>query len=130
MPEEDEVRKKIFILEAFMKTLKRKRLSGSEKERMVTVSQYCRTKYASLFLLTNDEVQVFFNDKVEFLLTKSEVYVKCKNSEKFERYDYAKFDNDMQLRRDYCVAVAHKVFSWDAQPEPNILDTDGLDIDV
>lgn len=36
----------------------------------------------------------------------------------------------MQLRRDYCVTVAHKVFLWDAHPEPNILNTEGMDIDI
>lgn len=80
LPEEDEARKKIHILEAFSKTLKRKRVSGSEKERTVSVSQYSRTKYASMFQLTNDSVQVFFNDKVCFLLTKSDIYVQTKNS--------------------------------------------------
>ena len=34
----------------------------------------------------------------------------------------------MVLRKDYCIDIAHKVFLWDGHPEPNILDSEGLDI--
>ena len=50
---------------------------------MVTVTQYYRTQYASLFLLSNDTVQVFFNDKVGFLLSKNNILVQSKTSDKF-----------------------------------------------
>ena len=80
-----------------------------------------------MFLLSNESIQVFFNDKVIFLLTKSEIYVQGKNMEAFERFDYTKYDEDMALRRDYCVDIGHKVFNWDGHIEPNILDTNGVD---
>ena len=83
-----------------------------------------------MFLLTNDSVQVFFNDKVQFLLTKNDIHIQCKNSERYESFNYNKHDDDMHLRRDYCVDIAHKVFMWDGHPEPNILDIDGLNIDL
>ena len=51
------------------------------------VSSYCRTKYASVFLLTNNALQVFFNDKIVFYLMKEETYIQHKNSDKFEKYD-------------------------------------------
>jgi len=82
-----------------------------------------------MFLLTNETVQVFFNDKISFLLTKNEIQIQCKNSERYEPFNYSKHDEDLQLRRDYCVDIAHKVFMWEGQPEPNILDTDGIDIE-
>jgi hypothetical protein len=74
------MRKKIHILEAFSKTLKRKKTSASEREKNIVVSDYCRTNYASIFLLTNNALQVFFNDKMIFYLIKGETYIQQKNS--------------------------------------------------
>ena len=35
----------------------------------------------------------------------------------------------MQLRRDYCMTLAQKIFLWGIGKEADILDTDGLNID-
>lgn len=48
-----------------------------------------------MFLLSNDTVQVFFNDKMGFLLSKNNVLVQLKNSDHFEEYDYSKEDRDL-----------------------------------
>jgi hypothetical protein len=54
------------------------------------VEQYAKTKYASLFLLSNDSVQIFFNDKINFLMSKTSLMVQLKNSGKYEPYEIEK----------------------------------------
>jgi hypothetical protein len=93
---------------------------------LITVSQYCRTKYASLFLLSNDTVQVFFNDKMGFLLSKNSILFQPKNTDHFEQYDFTKEDRDLEVRKDYCLTVARKIFLWKNFPEQRILDSEGL----
>ena len=65
-----------------------------------------------MFLLSNDTVQVFFNDKVTFLLAKGGLMVQLKNTDKLEPYNYAREDRDLAVRRDYSLTMAQKLFFW------------------
>lgn len=127
LPEEEELRKKIHILEAFARTLRRPRSSSCE--RGVSVVQYCRSKYAALFLLSNDAVQVFFNDKVNFLLGRDSLHIQLKNSDHYELQDFAGVEGELEVRREYCLTMARKLFLWQSPLEQHILDTDGLIFD-
>ena len=93
------------------------------------VEEYCRTNYASLFLLSNDSVQVFFNDKVTFLLSKGGLMVQLKNTDRLEPYDYAKEDRDLSARREYCLSMAQKLFFWEMQQDFSILDAKGINLE-
>ena len=55
----------------------------SDKEKIIKVEKYAKTKHASLFYLTNDSIQVFFNDKICFLMTKTNLYFLGKNNDKY-----------------------------------------------
>ena len=79
---------------------------------MITILRYGKTKHASIFYLSNDSVQVFFNDKICFLMTKNNLYILSKNNDKYEKYDYRNETNEMKTRRDYVVAMVKKVFGW------------------
>lgn len=78
-----------------------------------------------MFLLNNDTVQIFFNDKMVFLLSKNNIYVQSKNSDHFSEFDYTQEDEDLETRKDYCLTVARKIFLWENNPEQKILDTCG-----
>ncbi len=66
-----------------------------------------------------------------FLLSKNSILIQAKNTDHFEEYDYAKEDRDLEVRKEYCLTVARKIFLWKNFPEQRILDTDGLiDYDI
>lgn len=88
LPEEEELKKKIFILEAYAKSIKKfktpsQQLAGNANDKTVTVIRYAKTKHASLFYLSNQSVQVFFNDKICFLVTNTNLYILGKNNDKY-----------------------------------------------
>ncbi len=37
--------------------------------------KYAKTKHASMFYLSNDSIQLFFNDKISFLMTRNILYI-------------------------------------------------------
>ena len=80
-------------MEAYSKSIKKFKTPINQSntgvnEKTVTVLKYGKTKHASMFYLLNDSVQVFFNDKICFLMTKTNLYVLSKNTDKYEKYDY------------------------------------------
>ncbi len=81
-PEEQEVKKKIFILEAFSKSIKKFKNQSHQNEKIVKVQQYAKTKHAAMFYLSNESIQAFFNDKVTYLISKNSIYIQTKNSDK------------------------------------------------
>jgi hypothetical protein len=115
LPEEEDLKKKIFILEAYSKSIKKFKTptqSSSTHEKTITVLRYGRTKHASMFHLSNDSIQVFFNDKICFLNTRTNLYVLSKNTDKYEKYDYRNETNEMKTRREYVAVMAKKIFRW------------------
>lgn len=80
----------------------------------MTVSQYFKTNSAGVFLLTNQTVEVIFNDKIIFMLTKHSIHVQNKSSEKFEPYESLAETADLATRKKYSITMVEKLFHWDS----------------
>lgn len=114
--EESEIKKKLFILEAYSKSIKKfkhPQAQGTQSLKLTTVSQYYRTNSAAVFLLSNQTIEVIFNDRVIFVLTKHSIHVQNKSSDKFEQYDSLLDTPELQVRKKYALAMADKLFHWD-----------------
>jgi hypothetical protein len=77
------MKKKLFILEAYAKSIKKFKSNNNTYGKIVLVSQYYKTNSAGVFLLSNQSIQVVFNDKIIFILTKHSIHVQNKSSDKF-----------------------------------------------
>ena len=73
----------MFVLEAYTKSIKKFRQKAQISEKIIIANEYLRTNYAAVFLLSNMNIQIYFNDKMSILLTKSSIYVQAKNSDRF-----------------------------------------------
>ena len=57
--EEGNIKKKLYILEAYTKSIKKFR-QKVETEKIVLVTEFLKTNYAAIFLLSNNNIQVDF----------------------------------------------------------------------
>lgn len=76
------------------------------------VSQYFKTNSAAVFLLSNQTIEIIFNDKMIFMLTKHKIHIQNKNSDRFESYESLQETSDLQVRKKYALAMAEKLFHW------------------
>lgn len=76
VPEEHDLRKKYYILSAYVKNSDAlDNLSKTTQQHSLTyIKQYIRTKHAQMFLLSNDAVQCKFTDKTQVIAVKDKSY--------------------------------------------------------
>lgn len=83
IPEEGELKKKLWILEAYMKSIKKFKSNPNPPNKLVTAIQYFKSNCAAIFLLSSQSIQFIFKDKIVVILTKHSIHVQNKNSDKF-----------------------------------------------
>ena len=113
--EDGEMKKKVDILEAYTKSIKKFRPSIPQTGKPVVVNHYSRTSCASIFMLTNLNIQITFTDKMTILMSKNNIYVNNKGLEKFELYEDIPQTNDLCLRKKYALTMANKLFHWNLE---------------
>lgn len=56
IPEESDMKKKLYVLEAYTKSIKKYKHTNETSSKPITVSQYYKTNSAAVFMLSNQTI--------------------------------------------------------------------------